>query len=47
MSLKKGFENPSMVAVSDNVYFKNYDVPLQGHLALSTDPTEMMYAPQG
>lgn len=38
-----GFDDPTLVAVSDNVSFKNYDVPLQGHLALSDDPTEMMY----
>ena len=38
-----GFEDPTLVAVSDNVYFKNYNVPLQAHLALSDDPTEMMY----
>ena len=37
-----GFDDPTLVAVSDNVYFKNYNLPMQGHLALTGDPTEMV-----
>lgn len=43
MALTIGFEDPTLVAISGNVSFKNYDVPLQAHLALSDDPTEMLY----
>ena len=37
-----GLDDATLVAVSDTVTFKNYDEPLQGHLALTGDPTEMV-----
>lgn len=37
-----GFEDPTLVAVSDTVYFQDYNIPLQGHLALSNDSSVMM-----
>ncbi len=38
-----GLDDPTLVAVSeDNVVFKSYNVPLQGHLALTDDPSEMV-----
>jgi len=40
--LTTGLDDATLVAVSDTVTFKNYDEPLQGHLALTGDPTEMV-----
>lgn len=40
--IHSGFNDATLVSVSENVYFKDYNVPLQGHLALSGDPTEML-----
>lgn len=37
-----GLSNPTLVSVSNTVSFENYNEPLQGHLALTGDPTEMM-----
>ena len=37
-----GFEYPLLVAVSNVVRFKNWNEPLQAHLALTGDPTEMV-----
>ena len=37
-----GFEYPLLVAVSSVVRFKNWNEPLQAHLALTGDPTEMV-----
>ena len=37
-----GLSNPTLVAISNTVSFENYNEPLQGHLALTGDPTEMM-----
>ena len=37
------FQDPVPVAVTDKVQFRNWNEPLQGHLALTRDPTEMMY----
>ena len=36
------FNDPLVVAVSDKIRFRNWNEPLQGHLALTGDPTEMM-----
>ncbi len=36
------FTDPVAVAVSEVVRFVNPNEPLQGHLSLTTDPTEMM-----
>ena len=38
-----GLDDATLVAVSSTVTFKNYNQPLQGHLALTDDPTEMVY----
>ena len=40
--LVQGFEYPLLVAVSNVVRFKNWNEPLQAHLALTGDPTEMV-----
>lgn len=40
--LSVGFEYPTLVGVSTVVWFNNYNTPLQGHLALTQDPTQMM-----
>lgn len=37
-----GLDNPTLVSISSNVKFKNYNEPLQAHLSLTGDPTEMM-----
>jgi len=37
-----GFEYPTLVAVSNVVRFQNWNEPLQAHLALTGDPTEMV-----
>ena len=37
-----GFDNPVLVAVSDEIVFKNVNERLQVHLSLTNDPTEMM-----
>ncbi|XP_064404192.1 uncharacterized protein LOC135349586 [Halichondria panicea] len=37
-----GFEKPVLVAVSNLVSFKNFNEPLQGHLAFAGDPTQMI-----
>ena len=36
-----GFDNPTLVAVSDVVSFMNPNEPLQGHLSYTGDPTKM------
>ena len=36
------FDNPILVAVSDPLDFDSYDIPMQIHLAYSSDPTEMV-----
>ena len=36
------FHDPVPVAVSETIQFRNWNEPLQGHLALTGDPTEMM-----
>ena len=41
-SMHTGFESPTLVAISSVLQFSNYNVPLQGHLALTQDPTEML-----
>jgi len=41
-SLSQGFDDPSLAAVSGVVQFQNWNEPLQGHLALNGNPTEMM-----
>jgi hypothetical protein len=38
-----GFDNPVLAAVSDAITFKNPNEPLQGHLALTHNISEMMY----
>lgn len=43
-SLILGLNDGTLVAVSDLVYFKNYNYPLQGHLSLTNDTTQMVYA---
>ncbi len=35
------FTDPVAVAVSEVVQFEKVNEPLQGHLSLTTDPTEM------
>ena len=40
--LVQGFEYPLLVAVSNVVRFKNWNEPLQAHLALTGDPTQMV-----
>ena len=40
--LSAGFEYPTLVGISTVVRFNNYNTPLQGHLALTQNPTEMM-----
>ena len=37
-----GVDKPVLAAVSGIVQFTNPNEPLQGHLALTGDPTEMM-----
>ena len=37
------FHDPVPVAVTEAIQFQNWNEPLQGHLALTGDPTEMMY----
>ena len=37
-----GFDSPTLVAISSVLQFSNYSIPLQGHLALTQNPTEMM-----
>ena len=37
-----GFSKPSLAAVSGVVQFRNWNEPLQVHLSLTGDPTEMM-----
>eukprot|EP00731_Ephydatia_muelleri_P019789 Em0012g614a len=37
-----GSQNPVLLAVSDIIQFQNYNEPLQGHLVLSDDPTEII-----
>ena len=36
-----GFDNPTLVAISNTLHFWNYNTPMQGHLALTGDPTKM------
>ena len=38
-----GFKTPTLAAVSGLVTFRNWNEPLQAHLALTGDPTEIMY----
>ena len=38
----EGSEDPVLLAVSDVITFQNYNEPLQGHLVLTNDPTEVM-----
>lgn len=37
-----GFSKPTLAAVSGVVQFQNWNEPLQVHLSLTGDPTEMM-----
>eukprot|EP00731_Ephydatia_muelleri_P019818 Em0012g643a len=37
-----GSQNPVLLAVSDIIQFQNYNEPLQGHLVLGDDPTEVI-----
>ena len=41
MLMLSGFDNPTLVAISSTVHFWNYNSPMQGHLALTGDPTKM------
>ena len=34
--------NTTVLAMSDIIRFKNINEPLQGHLSLTSDPTQMM-----
>lgn len=36
-----GLNNPVAAAVTQNIEFENYNQPLQGHLSLTGDPSEM------
>ena len=38
-----GFDDPELAAVSQVIQFQNWNEPTQVHLALTGDPTEMMY----
>jgi hypothetical protein len=40
--LRGGFKTPSLASVSGLVTFQNWNEPLQTHLALTDDPTEMI-----
>ena len=41
MLMLSGFDNPTLVAISNTLHFWNYNSPMQGHLALTGDPTKM------
>ena len=40
--LYAGFDDPELAAISPVIQFQNWNEPLQVHLALTGDPTEMM-----
>ena len=42
-SCETGFDDPELAAVSEVIQFQNWNEPTQVHLALTGDPTEMMY----